>query len=259
MNWRRLLFFRDAPDASWERYGRENPYYGVLTSEHYRSKALGAEALSAFFASGETYVGEMLLEVESVFPGAPHPGRALDFGCGAGRLVIPLARRFEEVVGIDVSRSMLAEAAKNCAERETRNVRFALTSETSKERLGRFSFIHSYIVFQHIPRADGERLLRVLVDMLDPGGVALIHVTIARRSALRRTAQWLQRNFVPAGWAINVLRGRPWRTPVMQMNSYSLNRIAPLLREEGIDTFTVRVEEHEGSIGAFLLMRRPAD
>jgi len=84
-------------------------------------------------------------------------------------------------------------------------------------------------------------------------------VTIARRSALRRTAQWLQRNFVPAAWLINVLRGRPWNTPVMQMNSYSLNRIAVLLRQAGIPDFSVRVEEHEGSIGAFLLMRRPPD
>lgn len=259
MTRRRLLFFRDAPEASWERYGRENPYYGVLTSEHYRSKALDAGALEAFFASGETYIREMLARVEAALPGALRPARALDFGCGAARLVIPLAQRFEEVVGVDVSPSMLAEAEKNCAEREIRNARFALTGDVSKARLGEFSFIHSYIVFQHIPPADGERLMRTLVDMLEPGGIALLHVTIARRSALRRAAQWLQRNFVPASWLINVLRGRPWNTPVMQMNSYSLNRIAQLLRESGIETFGVRVEEHEGSVGAFVLARRPPD
>jgi len=256
MSRRRLLFFRDAPEASWERYGRENPYYGVLTSEQYRAKALDAGALEAFFASGESYVRETLARVEAVFPGALRPARALDFGCGAARLVIPLAQLFEEVVGIDISPSMLAEAAKNCAERGIRNARFALTGDVSKARLGEFSFIHSYIVFQHIPPAGGERLMRALVDMLEPGGIALLHVTIARRSALRRAAQWLQRNFVPAAWLINVLRGRPWNTPVMQMNSYSLNRIAVLLRQAGIEDFTVRVEEHEGSVGAFLLMRR---
>src|SRR3972149_6163501 len=123
---RRLLFFRDAPEASWERYGRENPYYGVLTSEHYRSKALDAQSLEAFFASGESYVREMLARLEADFPGALRPARALAFGCGAGSIVIPLAQRFEEVVGIDISPSMLAEAVKNCAERGIPNVRFAL-------------------------------------------------------------------------------------------------------------------------------------
>lgn len=259
MSLRRFLFFRDAPDVSWERYGRENPYYGVLTSEHYRSKALDAETLAAFFASGEKYLGEALGWVEEAFPQGLRRARALDFGCGAARLVVPLAQRFEEVVGVDVSPSMLAEAEKNCAERGIRNARFAPTRDASKGKLGTFSFVHSYIVFQHIPPAEGERLMRSLVDMLEPGGIALLHVTIARRSALRRTAQWLQRNFVPAAWIINVLRGRPWNTPVMQMNSYSLNRIAQLLRKSGIDTFSVRIEEHEGSVGAFVLARRPSD
>ncbi|MCZ7562516.1 MAG: class I SAM-dependent methyltransferase [Burkholderiales bacterium] len=259
MSLRRFLFFRDAPEVSWERYGRENPYYGVLTSEHYRSKALDAETLAAFFTSGEKYLGAALGWVEDAFPQGLRRARALDFGCGAARLVVPLAQRFEEVVGVDVSPSMLAEADKNCAERGIRNARFALTRDASKEKLGTFSFVHSYIVFQHIPPADGERLMRTLVDMLEPGGIALLHVTIARRSALRRTAQWLQRNFVPASWLFNVLRGRPWNTPVMQMNSYSLNRIARLLRQSGIETFGVRVEEHEGSVGAFVLARRPSD
>ena len=253
----RLLFFRDAPEVSWERYGRNDPYYGVLTSKEYRSSALDVEKLAAFFASGDSYMRETLEWVNGMFHEAPCYSRALDFGCGVGRLVIPLARRFEEVVGVDVSPSMLVEAAKNCADRGIRNARFALTGDTSSERLGKFSFIHSYVVFQHIPPAEGERLICKLVNMLEPGGIAVLHVTIARRSALRRAAQWLQRNFVPAAWAINVLRGKPWNTPVMQMNSYSLNRIALVLREAGIECFSVRVEEQEGSIGAFLLLRRP--
>jgi SAM-dependent methyltransferase len=38
-------------------------------------------------------------------------GRALDLGCGAGRNAVPLARLGWDVVGIDLSRSMLAAAA----------------------------------------------------------------------------------------------------------------------------------------------------
>ena len=37
-------------------------------------------------------------------------GRALDFGCGAGRLTRALAARFESVVGVDVADAMLDKA-----------------------------------------------------------------------------------------------------------------------------------------------------
>jgi len=53
-----------------------------------------------------------LARVAAVFPGALRPARALDFGCGAARLVIPLAKRFEEVVGIDISPSTMSSSPR---------------------------------------------------------------------------------------------------------------------------------------------------
>jgi 2-polyprenyl-3-methyl-5-hydroxy-6-metoxy-1,4-benzoquinol methylase len=38
------------------------------------------------------------------------PSSVLDYGCGVGRLLIPLAERCECVVGVDVSDTMLREA-----------------------------------------------------------------------------------------------------------------------------------------------------
>ena len=41
------------------------------------------------------------------------PGRALDFGCGAGGLAIELARRGWQVVGIDIAENAITSARKN--------------------------------------------------------------------------------------------------------------------------------------------------
>jgi SAM-dependent methyltransferase len=41
-----------------------------------------------------------------------HPASVLDAGCGTGRVVIELARRGIEVVGVEVDRSMLTEARR---------------------------------------------------------------------------------------------------------------------------------------------------
>ena len=66
--------------------------------------------------SVDEFLATGAIEIDSQFSaltaqGLPtHRRRALDFGCGAGRLTRALARHFDEVVGIDVAASMIAKA-----------------------------------------------------------------------------------------------------------------------------------------------------
>ena len=43
---------------------------------------------------------------------AAHDGRAVEFGCGTGRLLVPMARSGADIVGIDASSAMLARARR---------------------------------------------------------------------------------------------------------------------------------------------------
>ncbi len=45
-----------------------------------------------------------------------HPASVLDAGCGTGRVAIELSRHGVEVVGVDVDRSMIAEARRRAPE-----------------------------------------------------------------------------------------------------------------------------------------------
>jgi SAM-dependent methyltransferase len=53
---------------------------------------------------------------EADFVGSLGGSRILDAGCGTGRVAIELARRGRSVVGVDVDRSMLAEARQRAPE-----------------------------------------------------------------------------------------------------------------------------------------------
>lgn len=53
-----------------------------------------------------------------------HRGLALDFGCGTGRVSVLLGRKFEQVVGYDVSQDMLYYAALKAEREKTQNVSF---------------------------------------------------------------------------------------------------------------------------------------
>ena len=57
--------------------------------------------------TGEREISLLMHEMRSLGISVNQHGRALDFGCGVGRLTQALARRFDTVVGVDVSPQMV--------------------------------------------------------------------------------------------------------------------------------------------------------
>src|SRR4051794_12503802 len=102
----------------WDDLARRDPMWAVCSVAGTRGRWSSEE----FFATGETEVAGVLagLEQAGLAPAARH--RALDFGCGLGRLTRALSDRFYEVVGVDVSEQMVAQATQANADRT--NCRF---------------------------------------------------------------------------------------------------------------------------------------
>jgi SAM-dependent methyltransferase len=111
-------------DRAWEELGKTDPYWAIL--EH------GSRA--KFFASGEEHVAAVLQAVHERIDPDYRPTRALDFGCGAGRVLIPLAQICDEVVGVDVSEATLSEARRNCVDRGLANVELAAALELPRRK-----------------------------------------------------------------------------------------------------------------------------
>ena len=117
------------------------------------------------------------------------PQRILDFGCGVGRVVIPFAQIAADVVGMDVSPSMLAEARSNCTAGGTTNVTLLRSDDILSTVEGTFDLVHSCIVLQHIEVPRGTALFAQLVRRIRPGGVgASRHVWVDHLCRDLRTA-----------------------------------------------------------------------
>jgi 2-polyprenyl-3-methyl-5-hydroxy-6-metoxy-1,4-benzoquinol methylase len=101
--------------------------------------------------------------------------RALDVGCGSGLLVVELAKRFETVVGIDVSPAML-EIAR--AKRQPVNVQYFEMDANRVTLEPPFDFICSLNTFHHLenPKAVVERLLVLLA----PEGVLVLQDVVSQ-------------------------------------------------------------------------------
>lgn len=249
-------------DADWERFAQADPYFAVRTDPAYRNGG----ARDQFFATGERLVADILSVLQAHFEAPERFDVALDFGCGVGRILLPLASRSECAIGVDVAPTMLRECRKNVEQRGLRNV-VLRESDDELSRLeeyrGRVSLITSTIVFQHIPPDRGTRIFTRLVDLLAPGGWACVHLTFASHisnlpSEIGPTTgigfAYYQR-IGPAG--LVRMCEIDMQEPVMQMNHYSLNEISCLLIARGISSFLCRPTDHDGTIGGEMYFRRP--
>ena len=231
--------------SEWEELAQTQPFYAVLTQERFLNENLDADALDEFFASGER-------DVASLF-GDRTFNDALDFGCGAGRLTLALARRSQRVVGVDISPTMLA-LAKRHSEKMS-NVDFAPTLESLRART--FDCICSLIVFQHIAVADGERLLGELLALARPGATIAIQFTFARAGgATKRFARKVRASSKLIHRATQIIRREKLRIPYMQMNEYDRERIAAIFENAHCSITRTIPTDHGGIAGAILIARK---
>ena len=222
-------------DTDWDKWGEIDPYFGVLSSDEYRSANLNEELEAKFFRSGDDYIARTLDTVRSRLDPDFQAGRSLDFGCGVGRLVIPLAGLSREVVGVDVSDHMLAEASANCQKRSIENVSFVKSDDGLTQLTGTFDLIHSCLVLQHIAEKRGMRLIEAMLRHLEPGGVVAIQFYYRCDAPKVVRALVKLRYALPiANYARNLIRGRPIREPAMQLHTYELESVISMLNEAGV-------------------------
>jgi SAM-dependent methyltransferase len=166
------------------------------------------DSLDTFLASGGR-------EVSAIFDGLRtmgvdiRRGTALDFGCGAGRLTLPLASRFEHVTGVDASRTMLTRARELAAAAGISNIDFRAGRSTAIELpSGSHDFALSLITLQHLPARAQLRYIAELARVLAPGGVAVVQVVTGHAGEPRSRIRRGYRRLVPQRWRNAVRRAR---------------------------------------------------
>jgi SAM-dependent methyltransferase len=238
-------------DADWRELGDSQPYWGVLSHPDFRTETITPEGIEAFYASGKPYIDEIAGHLQAA-TGAKPSGRALDFGCGVGRLSEAMTDYASEVVGLDISPGMLALA-------RARGGKALYVDETPA---GPFDWINSFVVFQHIPPPRGEAILEDLLNRLAPGGMVSLQIT-----AWRDARQAWPQDAPPAGWRRFFRRAQPglqeWveTLPVGQilMYDYDLSRMLRLLNQAGIEEMKLVSTDHDGHHGVIILGRKTAE
>jgi SAM-dependent methyltransferase len=172
---------------NWDELGELDPLWAVLTEPQLR---FGYWDPSAFFRTGQEEIDEILAVAKRLERPARFE-RALDFGCGVGRLTRALAPYFRECHGTDISESMINRAIM--LNQGVANCKFILNvnSDLAQFNDGSYDLVITRRVLQHLP---GQALIRTyiceLVRVLAAGGLLVFQVPSfippRRRMQLRR-------------------------------------------------------------------------
>lgn len=246
------------PDNEWDKFGELDPYFGVLTHEKYKKAHMTEKELIEFFDSGTNQLEFFLKTIKQHLDQDFHIINALDFGCGVGRVLIPLAKICSFVFGVDISDSMLKEASKNCQIRNIKNVSLINSNKGLSNISQRVNFIHSYIVFQHIPPSKGYILTEKLVDLLEDNGIGVLHYTYAKKQSIRcNIIYWLRHKFTILNIIHNILKNKKYNYPAMQMNNYNLNKLIAILQQKRCNDIFIKFTNHGGFYGVIIFFRKP--
>ena len=157
--------------GDWESLAERDALHAILTDA---AKTRGRWDIQEFMSTGNTEIKTVMNHLSGLPYLPDYQGKALDFGCGVGRLSQPLARYFASCIGLDISHRMIekAESLNRCP-----NCNYAANSDTHLPFAdAHFSFIYSNIVLQHLPRHISKEYLQEFVRLLAPGGVLVFGV-----------------------------------------------------------------------------------
>ena len=171
---------RDSASAQardWDDLALVDPFWAVLAADDKRD---GGWDPTEFFATGEADIEQMLATAAQLERPALRE-RALDFGCGVGRLTRALAGRFDEAIGVDVSERMLEHARRLNADKP--NLTFANGERPPSDP---FDLVVANLVLQHLP---SKALARVyigrLIEAARPDGLVVFQLPTKLRLARR--------------------------------------------------------------------------
>lgn len=122
--------------TNWDAAAREDAQHAVIT--------MPDQTTEQFYESGRVEIEWVMNRLDGL--DIEHgSGLALDFGCGIGRLSVPLAKYYERVVGVDVSGEMIARA------KPAKGVRYMRADSLAGLARNSYDLIYTNITLQHMP------------------------------------------------------------------------------------------------------------
>lgn len=162
----------------WELHAQSDPMWAVLSDPSRHGRRWD---LDEFFETGRREISLLMFQLESLHL-CPHRDRAVDFGCGIGRLTQALAAEFRHVIGVDVAPTMIRIAER--LNKFGSGVTYSVNQRPDLSFIPSASvdFVYSDIVLQHLASDLAAAYIGEFLRVARPGGVVVFQLPSHRRA-----------------------------------------------------------------------------
>jgi SAM-dependent methyltransferase len=156
----------------WDEYGRTDPLWAILTAP---DKKGNRWSIDEFLQTGRDEIAALVAYLDALGLCSTRR-RALDFGCGAGRLSHALAAYFDQVIGVDIAPSMIDVARKLHASIRGLEFRVNTSDRLDSIESASIDLVYTRLVLQHMPARYVRAYLAEFVRVLSPKGVLVFQL-----------------------------------------------------------------------------------
>lgn len=207
-------------EQNWESLGQADPLWAILYDPARKGNRWTPQE---FFATGEEIIDEVMAHMSSLDVELRR-GRALDFGCGAGRLTQPLTKYFAQTDGVDIAASMVELARRYNRAGDRCAYHHNTAEDLSLFPDGSFDFVFTEIVLQHMPPELMVRYVDEFIRILKPGGLACFDIPPGYARTMRGTLTRLAPSPL-----LRLYRERQHHDAVMELHYIKRRRVIELL------------------------------
>jgi SAM-dependent methyltransferase len=226
-------------ERQWTKLGEQDAMWAILTEPEKRSGQWNEEE---FFETGIREIEDVLRIAESI--ASVRFENAIDFGCGVGRLSQALARHFDRVLGIDVSKPMIERAESLNRFPDRCSYLHNSAADLRAVETESADLVYSNITLQHMVPTLSRSYIQEFFRVVRPGGQVIFQLPSRPRSVLRyRTKRMLP--LALTNWLWRVRSGSP-----EAIESYFISEasVQALVRESGGKVLKA-LPDHQGPPG----------
>lgn len=225
---------------NWNQFGKDDPYWAILTDPDKKGNKWDEDQ---FFESGRRRMNKVASRLKGLKSNFSFQ-RALDFGCGAGRLTQGLANHFDTVAGVDIAASMI-QLANEKNKKENCTYFLNEKNDLSLFKNEEFDFIFSLITLQHMQPKYAKSYIAEFLRVLKTNGIAIFQIP-SKPDIGTRIYHW--KFFKLKRKTIRLLKSQPQTEdkPIMEMYWIPLKEMVTFLIENGADILAVKKNNAAG-------------
>lgn len=155
----------------WNAFGQIDPCWAILAWSNKKGNKWRSDE---FFRTGTIEVEAVMQSIATLGLKVQY-GKALDFGCGIGRLTQALSHYFDETHGVDISPSMI-ELARSYNENNKCIFHLNATNDLRIFDDGNFDFIYTSLVLQHMEPLYAKNYIKGFLRVLAPHGLLVFQL-----------------------------------------------------------------------------------